>query len=235
MAVTAEARAELQTVDARVGNVLSGRSLPVLPTITRKANELLTLQPGVTPDGQVTGARNDQSTFPLDGIDVTNQSVGGLTTYRYLGIESVEEFRVGVANPNASFGRGSGGRVAIVGRRGSNELRGALLCYHENDDLNANTRTNSRNRIKEPELKDNRFGFRVGGPLWRDRVFHFPNYGGRRFPRSSDINRLLPTESLRRGELPSATPRATSTPTPWRPRACAGPPASSPATPAASA
>jgi len=125
VAVTAEARAELQTVDATVGNVLSGRSLPMLPTFTRQANELLTLQPGVTQDGQVTGARNDQSTFALDGIEVTNQSVGGLTTYMYLGIESVEEFRVGVANPNVSFGRGAGGpgvhhrpaRVEPVARR----------------------------------------------------------------------------------------------------------------------
>lgn len=201
VAVTAEARAELQTVDATVGNVLSGRSLPVLPTFTRQANELLTLQPGVTPDGQVTGARNDQSTFSLDGIEVTNQSVGGLTTYMYLGIESVEEFRVAVANPNASFGRGAGGQVAIIGRRGSNDLHGALYWYHQNDDLNANTWTNNRNKIKEPELKDNRFGFRAGGPVLRDRIFYFVNYDGRRFPRSSDINRLVPTESLRRGEL----------------------------------
>ncbi|MGB9604876.1 MAG: carboxypeptidase regulatory-like domain-containing protein, partial [Bryobacteraceae bacterium] len=201
VAVTAEARAELQTVDSTVGNVLSGRSLPVLPTFTRQANELLTLQPGVTPDGQVTGARNDQSSFALDGIEVTNQSVGGLTTYMYLGIESVEEFRVGVANPNASFGRGAGGQVSIIGRRGSNELHGALFWYHQNDDLNANTWTNNRNRIQEPELKDNRFGFRVGGPAWPDRIFYFLNYDGRRFPRSSDINRLVPTESLRRGEL----------------------------------
>ena len=201
VAVTAEARAELQTVDATVGNVLSGRALPVLPTFTRQANELLTLQPGVTPDGQVTGARNDQSTFSLDGIEVTNQSVGGLTTYMYLGIESVEEFRVAVANPNASFGRGAGGQVAIIGRRGSNDLHGALYWYHQNDDLNANTWTNNRNKIKEPELKDNRFGFRAGGPVLRDRIFYFVNYDGRRFPRSSDINRLVPTESLRRGEL----------------------------------
>lgn len=201
VAVVAEARAELQTVDATVGNVLSGRSLPALPTFTRQANELLTLQPGVTPDGQVTGARNDQSTFALDGIDVTHQSIGGLNTYMYLGIESVEEFRVAVANPNASFGRGAGGQVAIIGRRGSNEWHGATFWYHQNDDLNANTWTNNRNKIKEPELKDNRFGFRVGGPAIRDRVFFFVNYDGRRFPRASDINRLVPTESLRRGEL----------------------------------
>ncbi len=201
VAVVAEARAELQTVDATVGNVLSGRSLPILPTFTRQANELLTLQPGVTPDGQVTGARNDQTTFALDGIDVTNQSVGGLGTYVYLGIESVEEFRVGVANPNASFGRGAGGQVSIIGRRGSNELRGALFWYHQNDNLNANTWTNNRNRIRKPELKDNRFGFRLGGPALPDRIFFFTNYDGRRFPRSSDISRLVPTESLRRGEL----------------------------------
>ncbi len=90
--VAAQAQAELQMVDSTVGNVLSGTSIPVLPTFTRQVNELLTLQPGATPGGEVSGTRADQSTFSLDGIDVTNQSVGGLNTYMYLGVEGVSEF-----------------------------------------------------------------------------------------------------------------------------------------------
>ncbi len=199
--VSAEVRTELQTIDSTVGNTLSGKSLPMLPTITRLANELLALQPGVTPGGEVTGARGDQSTFALDGIDVTNQSVGGLGTYMYLGVESVEEFRVGVANPNANFGRGSGGQVSVIGRRGNNNLHGAVFWYHQNDNLNANSWTNNRSRIKEPELKDNRYGFRVGGPVIKDRTFFFVNYDGRKFPRSSEISREVPSDSLRQGNL----------------------------------
>jgi hypothetical protein len=201
VAVTAEARAELQTIDSSVGNVITAKSLPYLPTFTRQVNELLTLQPGATPAGEVTGARRDQSTFTLDGIDVTNQSVGGLTTYMYLGVEGVEEFRVGVANPNSSFGRGSGGQVSLVGRRGSNDFHGAAFWYHQNDNFNANTWDRNRIGLRKPELKDNRFGGRIGGPIWKDKAFFFYNQEGRRFPRTSTINRIVPTPTLRQGIL----------------------------------
>jgi|SRR5262245_19683653 len=65
--VTATVRDKLQTGDSAVGNVFSGRLLPLMPALTRQANELIRYQPLVTPDGAVSGARQDQSTFLLDG------------------------------------------------------------------------------------------------------------------------------------------------------------------------
>jgi len=201
--VTATVGAELQKTDSTVGNVISGRQLPYLPTVTRQANELLTLQPMATPGGEVAGSRVDQSTFSLDGIDVTNQSIGGLGTYAQLPVDGIEEFRVAVANPNAVFGRGAGGQVSIISRRGSNEFHGAAYWYHQNDNLNANSWTNNRTRIRKAEEKDHRFGFNVGGPIlpWRNKLFFFLNYEGRRFPRSDSILRFVPTDTLRRGIL----------------------------------
>jgi hypothetical protein len=193
--------AELQTADATIGNVISGRALPDLPSFTRQVNELLTLQPGATPNGEVAGARADQSTFSLDGIDVTNQSIGGLATWMYMSVEGVEEFRVGVANPNASFGRGAGGQVSLIGRRGTNDIHGAAFWYHQNDNLNANNWTNNRTGVRKPELKDNRFGFTAGGPAIRNKTFWFANYEGRRFPRASTVTRIVPTSTLRQGIL----------------------------------
>jgi len=213
--ITATAGAELQTTDSTVGNVIQGKVMPLFPALTRQANELVRLQPLTTPAGEVAGARSDQSTFLLDGIDVTNQSVGGLGTYMVLPIDGIEEFRVGVANPNASFGRGAGGQVSIISRRGGAQYNGAAYWYHQNDNLNAATWTNKRtiaqtvtdpklrHKQQEPELKDNRFGFRFGGPIWPldDKAFFFLNYEGRRFPRTTSILRIVPTDSLRLGVL----------------------------------
>jgi hypothetical protein len=213
--VTATVGAELQTTDSTVGNVIPGKVMPLFPALTRQANELIRLQPTTAPDGSVAGARRDQSTFLLDGIDVTNNSVGGTGTFMQLPIDGIEEFRVGVANPNASFGRGAGGQVSVVGRRGGNDFHGAAYWYHQNDNLNAATWTNKRTvaqtetdpvkraKLQEPELKDNRFGFNVGGPIlpWRDKAFFFVNYEGRRFPRTSEVTRLVPTDTLRQGLL----------------------------------
>jgi carboxypeptidase family protein len=202
--VSATARTELQTTDSTVGNVITMTQLPRFPALTRQVNELLTLQPGATPTGEVTGARSDQSTFSLDGVDVTNNSVGGLITFIFLPIDSVEEFRVGVANPNATFGRGAGGQVALDDRGGTNQYHGAAYWYHQNDDLNANSWDNNRLKLPRPELKDNRFGGRVGGPLpflWSKKTFFFVNYEGRRFPSATPQSRIVPTDTLKQGIL----------------------------------
>lgn len=202
--VEASARAELQTTDATLGNVLPVAELQNFPALTRQVNELLTLQPGTTPTGEVTGARNDQSTFSLDGIDVTNNSVGGLNTYAFLPIDSIEEFRVGVANPNATFGRGAGGQVSLVTRSGTAQYHGSVYWYHQNDDFNANSWDNNRLRIPRAELKDNRFGVRAGGPFpfpWHKKTYFFANYEGRRFPNTSQQSRIVPTDSLKQGVL----------------------------------
>lgn len=210
--VVAGVVAELQKTDATIGGVVPSKSLLYLPSLGRDSVEFLTLQAGTIPEagdadngsrgGEVTGARTDQSTFTLDGIDVTENSTGGGAGFRTMipvPVDSVEEFRVGVTNPNASFGRASGGQVALVGRRGSNEFHGALYWYHQDDGLDANSWTNNRAGIPRGESKDNRYGFRVGGPARRDRAFFFVNYEGRNFSRLFDVVRIVPTDTLRRG------------------------------------
>ena len=122
--VNTEARVELQTTDAQVGDVIGGTTLQRLPTLTRDASELLTLQPGTTPydtpanggfgnnGGTVAGARSDQNSISMDGIDITDNTVGGgATAVNFIptGVESLEEFRVGVSNANEDFSRSSGG------------------------------------------------------------------------------------------------------------------------------
>ena len=81
VSVTAsEAQVELQTADATVGDVMGTQALLRLPTRLRQAQELLLLQPGTTPQtgsdngGSIAGALNDQTTFTLDGIDITDNS-----------------------------------------------------------------------------------------------------------------------------------------------------------------
>lgn len=213
--VAAGAGVELQTTDATVGNVLPAAEIERFPALTRQVNELLTLQPGATPTGEITGSRSDQSSFTLDGIDVTNNSVGGLGTYAFLPIDSVEEFRVGIANPEPQFGRGAGGQVSLISRSGTDQYHGSVYWYHQNDNLNANawdlnhipSKTASGTQLPftpKPELKDNRFGASGGGPLWfpwHKKTYFFANYEGRRFPNSTQQSRVVPTDTLKQGIL----------------------------------
>lgn len=117
---------------------------------------------------RVAGAVDDQNTFTLDGIDVTDNVIGGLDaniSVIPLGVDAVDEFRVGVNNPNATLGRASGGQIAVIGKSGTNNFHGAAYWYHQNDFLNANEWELNRIQLPRPVIRDNRFGGSVGGPI----------------------------------------------------------------------
>ena len=209
--VAAGVGVELQTTDAQLGNVLDQKILRNLPTLQRSTLELLSLQPATTPGtfgsgGTVSGARSDQNTLLLDGIDVSDNLTGGqgiTFTKAPVGVDAISEFRVVVTNPNATFGRSAGGQITLNSPRGSNGLHGVVYWYHQNDNLNANTWTNNRTGVRRGELKDNRGGFSLGGPIWRDKTFFWGNYEVRRFPRLQPFSQNCSDEldAQRRAEV----------------------------------
>jgi carboxypeptidase family protein len=208
---------DLQRVDATVGTTLQAETVLRLPNPTRDLTSIQFNQPLAVPysgadasrarAGSFAGARSDQNTYTLDGADVTDNVVGTnfLETLPSAAIplptESVEEFRVGTTNPNATFARASGGQFVVVTKRGTNAFHGSTYWYHQDETLNANTWNRNRTNIKDPELRDNRYGFSLGGPLAKNRTFFFTNYEGRRFPRTTDITRIVPTASLQSGVM----------------------------------
>lgn len=216
--VEATAGAEIQKTDATVGTTIGGDELKYMPIANRSVASLLTLQPLVMPigvgigtdnGGQVAGARSDQNVMLIDGGDATSdtEASGGYNT-GFTGeqrpmipvpVESIEEFRVGTTNPNATFGRSQGGQVVMVTKHGTNSLHGSAYWYHQNDNLNANSWDNNTAGIKKPELKDNRYGFTAGGPIFKDRLFFFGHFEARDFPQSATFNRIVPTATFRRG------------------------------------
>src|SRR4029453_7965162 len=68
----------LNMADATIGNAFSETQVRQLPLLTRNVVELLSLQPGVTPTGEVVGARRDQNNITLDGVDVNDNQTAGL-------------------------------------------------------------------------------------------------------------------------------------------------------------
>jgi Carboxypeptidase regulatory-like domain len=79
--VTVTPGAELQTMNATVGNTVTGITLQSLPAIGGDVSTFVALQPGVGPDGSVAGAVVDQSTFMLDGGQNTNDMDGSMQVY----------------------------------------------------------------------------------------------------------------------------------------------------------
>ena len=226
--VQASAGAELQTSNATVGSTISGDSLMNLPNLGRDANAFLVLQPAVTPGGQVAGVVQDQSQFQLDGgnnsddqegghgynIAPGNMGIGGPampTGVMPTPVETIEEFKVGIANQGADFNGAAGSQVQMVSKRGSNKFHGAAYDHYFAGNFGANTWQGNHTPsgglpyTPLPSTHQNRYGGSLGGPLapsfWGGKTYFFFNYEGRRFPNVGTINRPVPTALMRAGVI----------------------------------
>ena len=155
----------LNTQDASLGNNFVSQQIGQLPLEARNVASLLTLQPGVTREGSVTGSRADQANVTLDGVDINEQQsnqIGSTSssdaatlspstnTVLRLNAEAIDEFRVVTANPNAQFGRSSGAQVSLVTKGGTNDYHGALFWFHRPTVLAANDFFNNRAGVYGP-------------------------------------------------------------------------------------
>jgi hypothetical protein len=199
----------VNTQDASLGNNFVAHQISQLPLNARNVANLLSLQPGVTPQGYVTGGRSDQSNMTLDGVDVNEQQTGdAFTPILRVSPDTVEEFRVTTTNPNASEGRSSGAQVALVTKSGTNQWHGNLFEYHRNTIFTANDFFNNRTvdpktgkSLPRPTLLRNNYGGSLSGPIKKDRLFFFYNYEARQDARQGTVNRLVPLASLGQGLL----------------------------------
>ena len=153
--------AVINTQDATLGNNFESLQITQLPLEARNLVDLLSLQPGSTREGYVTGARADQSNVTLDGVDINNAQTGNAEIPRStntlqlgaldndrgnittgpvlrLNAEAIEEFRVTTANGNANQGRSSGSQVNLVTKGGSNKFHGAAFEFYRGTLFEAN-------------------------------------------------------------------------------------------------
>lgn len=192
----------VNTQDASLGNNFVSRQIQELPLEGRNVGDLLSLQPGVTLDGSVTGSRSDQANITLDGVDVNDQQNGtAFTPVLRVTPDSVDEFRVTTTNADSARGRSSGAQISLTTKGGTNEFHGALYEYHRNTVTTANDFFSNLNGVERPKLIRNLFGGRLGGPVVKDRFFFFYNYEALREARETPVTSSVPLLSLGQGSV----------------------------------
>jgi len=195
----------VQLDTSALGRAVDRETLSHLPLVTRNFTQIAGLSPGVavgvynagelgtgatalsqigkSNDGVfVHGARSYDNNWQLDGISVTDvqgsSSISG-------GIpipnpDMLEEFKVQTGLYDAAFGRAAGANVSVITKTGTNQYHGTIFEFLRNDVLNANDFFLNRTRQSRPVLKENQFGFALGGPIKKDKVFFFGSYQGTR-------------------------------------------------------
>lgn len=193
--VTVEAHAAvLNTESAEGGVLLNSTQVTGLPLNGRNFLHLVSLQPGVRPNGgagresfTINGAPPQQGiNLLVDGTDATgieSAEIGGInrapgqSTFT-LGLDSISEFVVHSNNYSVRYGKSLGGVIEAVTKSGTNEIHGNVFHFFRNNVLNANTIQANAAGLPRAPLRFNQFGGNAGAPLIRDRMFIWAGYEG---------------------------------------------------------
>lgn len=183
----------VQTDGAQLGRVVDSRSVDELPLATRNFTQILGLSPGAAtylPDNtavgrnsqniSVNGGRVTNNNFQINGVDANSMGTNSAPSLSVPAPESIQEFKVQTSLYDATFGRSGGGNIQAVTKSGGNSFHGAAYEYFRNKSLNANDPFLKAAGVKQPELSRNVFGFTLGGPGFKDKLFFFLSYQGQR-------------------------------------------------------
>ena len=207
----------LSTEAGTLGQVITNTQIVNLPLNGRSYHELARLTPGaallpatgnvqkVRPElvngNVISGVRGSQTTFLLDGVDVTEQHQGG--TWIQTSIDALQEFSVQQNAYSAEFAR-AGGSFNATTKPGSNDVHGVLFDFLRNDKLDSR---NFFSRTREV-LKRNQFGGTLGGPVvipglynGKGKTFFFFSYEGTRERQGLIFNSLVPSAAQKSGDF----------------------------------
>jgi hypothetical protein len=183
---------DLQTLNATIGQTVEPEAIAALPSVGHDVTTFAALQPGVSPDGSVAGAVNDQSTFSLDGGNNSSDMDGNQSVYTTTNLfagdptgvagqnpggtsppsgvlptpaDSVEEFKVNTTGQTADFNNSAGAQVEIVTKRGTNAVHGSAYEYYLDNNFSGNTWDNNLSGTPHPDFHYSKFGVGAGGPV----------------------------------------------------------------------
>jgi hypothetical protein len=180
----------LQTQTTSVGQSLAAQQVTDLPLNGRNYTYLSQIVAGVTTNTSRVGGTGgftanglqwSHNSYLLDGIDNNNNTVDFLNGAAFVTLtppDAIQEVKVQTSNFNAEYGRAGSAVLIASTKSGTNAFHGDIWEFFRNDALDANSFFNNRNNVKKPELRQNQFGFTVGGPIVHNKIFFFGDYQG---------------------------------------------------------
>jgi hypothetical protein len=216
----------VQTSDATLGQVITSQQVADLPLNGRDFVQLATLTPGVTqetnpnsffnggPSSEVSargsfslsvgGSRANSTDWLLDGNDNNELTAGGIAILS--SIDSIQEFKVLTYNYSAEWGTRGGPTVLVTTKSGSDQLHGTIFEFLRNTNLDAR----SFFAATTEKFNLNQFGFSVGGPIKKDKIFFFGDYEQKDQRHGIPFTGLVPSVAMRNGDFtndPFGNPR----------------------------
>ena len=183
----------IQSADGTRVNTLGEREIRDLPVQGLNPVNLVFTLPGVTdvggasgsvaggfvqgPEFSINGLRPRGNNQLIDGLDNNDNSITG-QVYQPTVRDAYSQVTVLGGDYSAEFGRAGGAVVNVITRSGSNEFHGSAYDIIQNAAFDALTPgQKSQSELTEvPQYTQNTFGFSVGGPVVKNKLFFFGTY-----------------------------------------------------------
>jgi outer membrane receptor protein involved in Fe transport len=201
--VAANSLAGVNLENAENSQVVSTMQLLELPTETRNPYDLTALSGSVSSDPSassrgvgynINGSRSASTEILLNGMENTQLfSVGVATT---VPLDSVQEFRLITSNYGPEYGRASGGVVNVLTKSGTNSFHGTVYEFYRPSTFASNSYTNNATGIPLHRFVRNNFGYSIGGPILKDKLFFFSNTEWLRVRSSNVVQYYIPTSNF---------------------------------------
>jgi hypothetical protein len=138
----------------------------------------------------IAGASGLENVYVMDGLNVTGMENGDIMNKRAdvsggsnLSLDFVKELQINTGGYTAEFGGAMGGVVSIVTKSGSNEYHGSAFMYWSpywlsGDPTVVLKKNSALVGVDKPDY-DTNFGFEIGGPIIKNKLFFWVGFAPR--------------------------------------------------------
>ncbi len=180
----------IQSESGQTANAIDSRTITELPLLDRNHEQLVNLEPGITPPQTNPSVIEDpqQSRYwETNGLPITanRKTLDGMEngepftqqTIHVTPLQGVEQLNLITSNYDAQFGRAAGTILNPVTRAGTNQVHGSLFEFNSNSALAARNFFDPKG-YPQADSFVNLTGGSVGGPFHRDTSFFFLYFHG---------------------------------------------------------
>ncbi|HEY3928778.1 MAG TPA: carboxypeptidase regulatory-like domain-containing protein [Candidatus Koribacter sp.] len=202
--LTVEAEGQtLQTETGEISNTISTREVQDLPIQGFNPYSLATTLPGVTTvtsvgltNGtafSVFGTRPRADNFLIEGSDNNDAGIAG-QGLQPENLDAIKEVTFLTNSYDAEWGHGGGSVSNLIFKSGTNNWHGAGWDRILNSSLDANDKSAPIFDSTKAKYRENLFGFDIGGPVIKDKLFVFGSYQWDKWRSTANLGTLtVPT------------------------------------------
>ncbi|TVR82637.1 MAG: TonB-dependent receptor [Saprospirales bacterium] len=155
---------------------LNNETINSLPTISRSINDFTRMTPQSV-GNSFAGTSSRFNNYTIDGNIYNNNF--GLGADQFAGgnpvsLDAIEQVSVNLAPYDVRYSGFTGASVDAVTRSGTNRFEGSAYYFLRNDQMIGNKVGDISANVNDSEITT--YGFRIGGPIIKDRLFFFASY-----------------------------------------------------------